>query len=55
MPRKVMAHCGLTVGIVDGSVQQALTAIATGGDLSFMAKQGFHCSGGTAEERAGCS
>lgn len=45
MPRRVLAHCGLAVGIVDGSVQSALTAVATGGDLSFMAKQGFRCNG----------
>lgn len=56
MPRKILAHCGLAVGIVEGSVQQALTAVAMGGDLSFMAKQGFRCNGVRGDqESAGCA
>lgn len=56
MPRKVLAHSGLAVGIVEGSVQEALTAVAMGGDLSFMAKPGFSCSAGScSSDRTGCS
>lgn len=56
MPRKVLAHCGVVVGIVEGGVQQALTAAAIGGDLSFMAKPGFRCDGGSChEDRTGCA
>jgi nitrogen fixation protein NifB len=56
MPRKILTHYGLVVGIVEGSVQEALQAVATGGDLSFMAKQGFRCGGASShEDRNGCS
>jgi hypothetical protein len=56
MPRKILTHYGLIVGIVEGGVQQALQAVATGGDLSFMAKQGFRCGGpGSREDRNCCS
>jgi nitrogen fixation protein NifB len=56
MPRKILTHYGLVVGVVEGSVQEALQAVATGGDLSFMAKQGFRCGGASSHEnRTGCS
>jgi nitrogen fixation protein NifB len=56
MPRKILAHYGIFVGIVEGGVQKALQAVATGGDLSFMAKQGFHCNTESChEDRTGCS
>lgn len=56
MPRKILAHYGLIVGIVEGSVQETLQAMATGGDLSFMARQGFRCNGGSRhKDRNGCS
>ncbi|MDR3724350.1 MAG: nitrogenase cofactor biosynthesis protein NifB [Terracidiphilus sp.] len=55
MPRKILMHYGLAVHIVDGSVQEALQAVATGGDLSFMAKQNFSCNEGSChEDRTGC-
>jgi nitrogen fixation protein NifB len=56
MPRKILTHYGLVVGIVEGGVQEALQAVATGGDLSFMAKRGFRCGGASShEDRTGCS
>jgi nitrogen fixation protein NifB len=56
MPRKILTHYGLLVGIVEGSVQKALQVVATGGDLGFMAKPGFQCGAGSChEDRTGCS
>lgn len=53
-PRMILAHYGLQVGIVDGSVQEALTAVAHGGDLTLMAKETFHCHG-LGKEQRGCT
>jgi len=55
MPRKIFTHYGITVGIVEGTIDEALAAAARGGDLAWMAKPGFRCgdsdcSGG----RTGC-
>lgn len=56
MPRRVLAHCGLAVGIVEGSVQSALMAVARGGDLSFMAKPDFRCNGVRGDQQSpGCA
>jgi nitrogen fixation protein NifB len=50
LPRKILAHYGIFVGIVEGSVQKALRMMASGGDLSFMARQNFYCSAGKCHE-----
>jgi nitrogen fixation protein NifB len=56
MPCKILEHYGLHVGIVEGSVQEALQAVAIGGDMGFMAKTSFHCDAGNGhEDRASCS
>lgn len=56
MPRKVLAHCGVDIGIVEGGVHEALTAIATTGDLGFMTKSGFRCSTESCNStRSGCA
>jgi len=55
MPRKILAHYGLPVGIVEGSVYSALRTIALGGNLAFMAKPGFHCTGLKGQQVSGCA
>lgn len=56
MPRKIFAHHGITVGIVEGLIDEALETTARGGDLAFMAKPGFHCSpNGCSGDQDGCS
>ena len=56
MPRKIFAHHGVTVGIVEGLIDEALETTARGGDLTFMAKSGFHCSPGSCSgDQDGCS
>jgi nitrogen fixation protein NifB len=55
MPRKFFAHQGITVGIVEGLIDEALEATARGGDLAFMAKAGFHCgTDSCGGEQTGC-
>jgi len=56
MPRKLFAHHGITVGIVEGLIDEALEATARGGDLAFMAKPGFHCGPDSdcSGDRVGC-
>lgn len=53
-PRMVLAHYGLQVGIVEGCIQEALAVVARGGDLTFMAKNNFHCQG-SGEAHRGCT
>jgi nitrogen fixation protein NifB len=56
MPCKILTHYGLPVCIVEGNVQEALQAVATGRDLGFMTKQGFQCNAESChEDRTGCS
>jgi nitrogen fixation protein NifB len=43
VPRKIFAHHGITVAIVEGVIDEALGATATGGDLMFMVKPKFSC------------
>ncbi|WP_420236205.1 nitrogenase cofactor biosynthesis protein NifB [Telmatobacter bradus] len=54
MPRKIFAHHGITVGIVEGLIDEALDATAKGDDLMFMAKQDFHCGPSCSGDKAGC-
>jgi nitrogen fixation protein NifB len=55
MPRKIFAHYGITVAILDGAIDDALAAMAQGGDLAWMAKPGFRCSDGSCSgDRGGC-
>jgi len=54
MPRKIFAHHGITVGIVEGSIEEALVATAKGGDLMFMARPDFHCGPSCSGDKAGC-
>jgi nitrogen fixation protein NifB len=56
LPCKILAHYGILVGIVEGSVQKALRMVASGGDLSFTTRQNFHCGAGKCrEDRTGRS
>ncbi len=54
MPRKIFAHHGITVGIVEGLINEALAAIAKGGDLMFIARPDFHCGPSCSGDKAGC-
>jgi nitrogen fixation protein NifB len=54
MPRKIFAHHGITVGIVEGLIDEALKATAQGGDLMFMAKPEFHCGPSCSGDKEGC-
>jgi nitrogen fixation protein NifB len=55
MPRKILAHYGITVGIVEGAIDEALAAVARGGGLAWMAKPEFRCSDGSCSGgQSGC-
>jgi nitrogen fixation protein NifB len=54
MPRKIFAHHGITVGIVEGLIDEALDATAKGDDLMFMAKTDFHCGPSCSGDKDGC-
>jgi nitrogen fixation protein NifB len=55
MPRKLFAHHGITVGIVEGLIDEALAATARGDDLMFMSRSGFSCSTSSCSgDQAGC-
>jgi nitrogen fixation protein NifB len=54
LPRKLFAHHGLTVGIVEGLIDEALTATANGDDLAFMLKPGFTCGSSCHGDKSGC-
>lgn len=55
MPRKIFAHHGITVAIVEGVIDEALGATAAGSDLMFMVKPGFVCGTSCNGEADGCS
>lgn len=55
MPRKIFAHHGITVAIVEGVIDEALGATAAGNDLMFMVKPGFVCGASCSGEADGCS
>jgi len=55
MPRKIFAHHGITVAIVEGVIDEALGATAAGSDLMFMVKPGFACGPSCSGEADGCS
>lgn len=54
VPRKLFAHYGIPIAIVEGSIDEALSTIAMRGDLAAMAKPGFHCSTSCSGDHAGC-
>jgi nitrogen fixation protein NifB len=55
VPRKIFAHHGITVAIVEGVIDEALGATATGGDLMFMVKPSFTCGTSCSGDADGCS
>jgi nitrogen fixation protein NifB len=55
VPRKIFAHHGITVAIVEGVIDEALGATANGGDLMFMVKPSFICGTSCSGEAGGCS
>ncbi|MDR3746068.1 MAG: nitrogenase cofactor biosynthesis protein NifB [Acidobacteriaceae bacterium] len=54
-PRKIFAHSGITVAIVDGLIDEALVATAAGDDLSSMVKPNFTCGSSCSKEADGCA
>jgi nitrogen fixation protein NifB len=55
VPRKIFAHYGITVAIVEGVIDEALGATATGRDLMFMVKPKFVCVSSCSGEAGGCA
>jgi hypothetical protein len=55
VPRKIFAHHGITVAIVEGVIDEALSATATGGDLMFMVKPKFVCGSSCSGGADGCA
>jgi nitrogen fixation protein NifB len=55
VPRKIFAHHGITVAIVEGVIDEALEATATGRDLMFMVKPTFACGSSCGGEAGGCA
>jgi len=55
VPRKILAHHGITVAIVEGVIDEALEATATERDLMFMVKPAFVCGPSCSGEADGCS
>jgi nitrogen fixation protein NifB len=54
-PRKIFAHQGITVAIVEGVIEEALGATAKGRDLMFMVKPRFVCGSSCGGEADGCA
>jgi len=54
-PRKIFAHNGITVAIVDGLIDVALGATAAGNDLRAMVKKNFSCGSSCSKEADGCA
>jgi nitrogen fixation protein NifB len=54
VPRKIFAHHGITVAIVEGVIDEALSATAAGKDLSFMVKPRFVCASSCSGGAGGC-
>jgi nitrogen fixation protein NifB len=54
-PRKIFAHQGITVAIVEGVIEEALGATAKGSDLMFMVKPKFVCGTSCSGEADGCA
>jgi nitrogen fixation protein NifB len=54
-PRKIFAHNGITVAIVDGLIDVALGATAAGNDLRAMVKPNFSCGSSCSKEADGCA
>jgi len=54
MPRKMLGHYGITVAIVDGLVDEALSKCARGLSLGAMSHSDFSCSSNCDGEKTGC-
>jgi nitrogen fixation protein NifB len=54
-PRKIFAHNGITVAIVEGLIDVALGVTATGDTLKFMVKPKFTCGSSCSKEPDGCA
>jgi len=55
VPRKIFAHHGITVAIVEGDIDEALGATAKGADLMFMVKPKFVCGSSCSGGADGCA
>ncbi len=56
VPRAIFARYGITVGLVEGSIEDALQATATGESLRFMAKPGrFVCNSSCSDKTQSCA
>jgi nitrogen fixation protein NifB len=55
VPRKIFAHHGITVAIVEGVIDEALGATAIGADLMFMVKPKFVCGSSCSGGADGCA
>jgi len=55
VPRKIFAHHGITVAILECSIDEALKTIATEADLSPLAKQSFSCGSDCRSDASGCA
>jgi nitrogen fixation protein NifB len=55
VPRKIFAHHGITVAIVEGVIDEVLGATATGADLMFMVKPRFVCGSSCSGGADGCA
>jgi nitrogen fixation protein NifB len=55
VPRKMFASHGITVAIVEGVIDEALSATATGSDLMFMVKPKFACESSCKGDADGCA
>ncbi len=55
-PKQIFAYHGMTVGVVEGSIKEALHATAVGDSLKFMVKPGnFVCGSSCKGEADGCA
>ena len=55
-PKRIFAHYGMTVGVVEGSIDDALHATAVGDSLKFMVKaEKFVCGSSCKGEADGCA
>jgi nitrogen fixation protein NifB len=55
VPRKIFAYHGITVAVVEGVIDEALAATATGRDLMFMVKPKFTCGSSCGGDADGCN
>ncbi len=56
VPRAIFARYGITVGLVEGAIEDALQATAAGKNLKFMARPGrFACDSSCGDKTEGCA